>query len=306
MSGTTLQTRPPWSPAAAPASAWPSPSGSPPRARSCSSPADGRTNSTPRSTEIGSGAEAVPADSADLDDLDALYSTVVSSAGAGRRAGRQFRRAEPGRPSAEMTEEQVDKTFGTNVKGVLFTVQKALPLLTDDASVILTGSTTSLRRGTGSRRLLGEQGGGPQPGRGPGSSNSVEPGSGSTRRAQARPRRPACSACTRRCRSRPCSTLQARECHSAGSADPTEIASAAASSWPPTSRALSTASSSSSTAATRRSEALRRAGGIHGRVAGRGQRSRRPRLRRTVAPQTMRGVFSRLGARPSKRARARI
>jgi NAD(P)-dependent dehydrogenase (short-subunit alcohol dehydrogenase family) len=98
--------------------------------------------------EIGSNVEGIRTDSADLADLDALYRTIqqrkgridvlVANAGGGV-AGRL----------AEVTEEAFDKTFGTNVKGVLFTVQKALPLLTKDASVILTGSTTSLRPGPG-------------------------------------------------------------------------------------------------------------------------------------------------------------
>lgn len=98
--------------------------------------------------EIGSNVEGIRTDSADLADLDALYRTIqqrkgridvlVANAGVGV-AG----------PLAEVTEEVFDKTFGTNVKGVLFTVQKALPLLARDASVILTGSTTSLRPGPG-------------------------------------------------------------------------------------------------------------------------------------------------------------
>jgi NAD(P)-dependent dehydrogenase (short-subunit alcohol dehydrogenase family) len=46
-------------------------------------------------------------------------------------------------PLGAITEEQYDDTFGRNVKGVLFTVQKALPLLADGASVILTGSTAA-------------------------------------------------------------------------------------------------------------------------------------------------------------------
>jgi NAD(P)-dependent dehydrogenase (short-subunit alcohol dehydrogenase family) len=98
--------------------------------------------------EIGSNVEGIRTDSADLADLDALYRTIqqrkgridvlVANAGGGV-AG----------PLAEVTEEAFDRTFGTNVKGVLFTVQKALPLLAKDASVILTGSTTSLRPGPG-------------------------------------------------------------------------------------------------------------------------------------------------------------
>ena len=98
--------------------------------------------------EIGSNVEGIRTDSADLADLDALYRTIqqrkgridvlVANAGGGV-AG----------PLAEVTEEAFDRTFDTNVKGVLFTVQKALPLLAKDASVILTGSTTSLRPGPG-------------------------------------------------------------------------------------------------------------------------------------------------------------
>ena len=94
--------------------------------------------------EIGSAADAVPADSANLDDLDRLYDTVreragsldivVANSGGGVLA-----------PLGEITEEQVDQTLGTNVKGVVFTVQKALPLLTDKASIILLASTTSTR-----------------------------------------------------------------------------------------------------------------------------------------------------------------
>ena len=45
-------------------------------------------------------------------------------------------------PLGAITEEHFQQTFDTNVKGVLFTVQKALPMLRDGASIILTGSTT--------------------------------------------------------------------------------------------------------------------------------------------------------------------
>jgi NAD(P)-dependent dehydrogenase (short-subunit alcohol dehydrogenase family) len=48
-------------------------------------------------------------------------------------------------PLGEITEEQFDATFGTNVKGVVFAVQKALPLLNENASVVIIGSTTSTR-----------------------------------------------------------------------------------------------------------------------------------------------------------------
>jgi NAD(P)-dependent dehydrogenase (short-subunit alcohol dehydrogenase family) len=44
-----------------------------------------------------------------------------------------------------ITEEYYDKTFDTNVKGLLFTVQKALPFLNDGASIILTGSAAAAK-----------------------------------------------------------------------------------------------------------------------------------------------------------------
>ncbi len=45
-------------------------------------------------------------------------------------------------PIGSITEESFERTFGINVKGTLFTVQKALPLMSAGSSVILTGSTT--------------------------------------------------------------------------------------------------------------------------------------------------------------------
>jgi NAD(P)-dependent dehydrogenase (short-subunit alcohol dehydrogenase family) len=94
--------------------------------------------------EAGERAVGVRADSSRLADLDALYARiareqgtidiVVANAGGGI-----------GAPLGAITEEQFDTTFATNVKGVLFTVQKALPLLGENASVILTGSTTSAK-----------------------------------------------------------------------------------------------------------------------------------------------------------------
>jgi len=48
-------------------------------------------------------------------------------------------------PLSAVTEAHVDRIFATNVRGVVFTVQKALPLLTDSASVILTGSTAAVK-----------------------------------------------------------------------------------------------------------------------------------------------------------------
>ena len=92
---------------------------------------------------IGPNATGVRADSSDLADLDRLYSRVREAAGridvlVANAGGGSFS------PLGAITEEQFDETFARNVKGVLFTVQKALPLLVDGASVVLTGSTASV------------------------------------------------------------------------------------------------------------------------------------------------------------------
>ena len=93
---------------------------------------------------IGPGTTAVRADSADLSDLDRLYERVKTEAG---RIDVLFVNAGGGSMLSlgSITEEQYDDTFGRNVKGVLFTVQKALPLLVDGASVILTASNASIK-----------------------------------------------------------------------------------------------------------------------------------------------------------------
>jgi NAD(P)-dependent dehydrogenase (short-subunit alcohol dehydrogenase family) len=89
---------------------------------------------------IGQGAAGYRVDSAKLADLDALYETVRAKHG---RIDVLFANAGGGSmlPLGQITEEHYEDTFGRNVKGVLFTVQKALPLLRDGGSVVLTGST---------------------------------------------------------------------------------------------------------------------------------------------------------------------
>ncbi|MFF4598009.1 SDR family NAD(P)-dependent oxidoreductase [Amycolatopsis sp. CA-161197] len=91
--------------------------------------------------EIGGDVTGIQVDSSDLADLDRLYETVggpidVLFANAG---GGEFATLE------QVTEKHFDDIFGTNVKGTLFTVQKALPLLVDGASVILTASTAGTK-----------------------------------------------------------------------------------------------------------------------------------------------------------------
>jgi NAD(P)-dependent dehydrogenase (short-subunit alcohol dehydrogenase family) len=92
--------------------------------------------------EIGSNVVPVRADSSNLADLDRLYDRVKLDKG---RIDILFANAGGGEFAAlgGITEEHYDKTFNTNVKGVLFTVQKALPLFRDGGSIILNASTTA-------------------------------------------------------------------------------------------------------------------------------------------------------------------
>src|SRR5215470_13791370 len=89
--------------------------------------------------EIGHNATGVRGDVSKLADLDALYATVQRTAG---RIDILFANAgiAEGAPLGEITEDHFDRQFAINVRGTLFTVQKALPLLSDGASVILTSS----------------------------------------------------------------------------------------------------------------------------------------------------------------------
>ncbi|MGY5036148.1 SDR family NAD(P)-dependent oxidoreductase [Streptomyces sp. 900116325] len=90
--------------------------------------------------KIGPSSTGVRGDVADLADLDRLYATVAAQ---GRRIDVLFANAGGGNFSTleQVTEQHFDETFNSNVRGTLFTVQKALPLLNDGASVILTSST---------------------------------------------------------------------------------------------------------------------------------------------------------------------
>ncbi|GIF46184.1 NAD(P)-dependent dehydrogenase (short-subunit alcohol dehydrogenase family) [Asanoa ferruginea] len=89
--------------------------------------------------KIGPNATGVRGDVADLADLDRLYATVANQ---NRRIDVLFANAGGGEFSTleQVTEKHFDQTFGGNTKGMLFTVQKALPLLNDGASVILQSS----------------------------------------------------------------------------------------------------------------------------------------------------------------------
>jgi len=89
--------------------------------------------------KLGGNVEGVQGDVSNLADLDRLYSTIKAkkskldvlfvNAGGGEFA-----------PIGQVTEAHFDKIFSINVKGLLFTVQKALPVLVDGASIILNAS----------------------------------------------------------------------------------------------------------------------------------------------------------------------
>jgi NAD(P)-dependent dehydrogenase (short-subunit alcohol dehydrogenase family) len=93
---------------------------------------------------IGRNVTGVQGDASNLADLDRLYATVkkenvkidvlFASAGRGELA-----------KIGEVTEEHFDQTFDLNVRGTLFTVQKALPLFTDGGSIFLNGSIASIK-----------------------------------------------------------------------------------------------------------------------------------------------------------------
>lgn len=90
--------------------------------------------------ELGTHARAVKGSVSDLADLDRLYAAVKSERGtldvvfANAGAGSQL-------PLGKISAEHIDEIFDTNVKGTIFTVQQALPLMRHGGSIILTGSS---------------------------------------------------------------------------------------------------------------------------------------------------------------------
>jgi NAD(P)-dependent dehydrogenase (short-subunit alcohol dehydrogenase family) len=90
-------------------------------------------------TAIGPNAAGIPGDVADLADLDRLFDAIKRQKG---RLDILFANAGIARyaPLGAIDEKHYDAIFATNVKGVVFTVQKALPLMPDGASIILNAS----------------------------------------------------------------------------------------------------------------------------------------------------------------------
>ena len=90
--------------------------------------------------EIGINVTGVQGDVANLDDLDRLVAQIEREKGKLDIVFANAGGALPLTPLGEITEEQYDSLFNVNVKGLLFTVQKALPLMPDGASIILNAS----------------------------------------------------------------------------------------------------------------------------------------------------------------------
>lgn len=94
--------------------------------------------------EIGKGAVGVQGDVSKLEDLDRLYAKIAEETG---RIDVLFANAGVGEfaPIGQITEEQYDKLFGINVKGLLFSVQKALPYFADGGAIVLNASVVSIK-----------------------------------------------------------------------------------------------------------------------------------------------------------------
>ncbi|WP_027575923.1 SDR family NAD(P)-dependent oxidoreductase [Bradyrhizobium sp. WSM1743] len=93
--------------------------------------------------QLGSSARAVRGSVTDLSDLDRLYATVKAERG---NLDVLFANAGTGAfaPLGQITVEHYEQIFDVNVRGLVFTVQKALPLMRKGSSIILTGSSTGV------------------------------------------------------------------------------------------------------------------------------------------------------------------
>jgi NAD(P)-dependent dehydrogenase (short-subunit alcohol dehydrogenase family) len=92
--------------------------------------------------QIGKNVTGVQGDVSNLADLDRLYATVEQQKGSIDILFANAGLGEPA-PLPAISEAHFDKTFDVNVKGLLFTVQKALPLFKDGGSIILCASTAA-------------------------------------------------------------------------------------------------------------------------------------------------------------------
>jgi len=92
--------------------------------------------------ELGESATGIRGDVADLEELDQLFAQIKTHFG---RIDVLFANAgiAPFVPLEAVTEEHFDDLFNINVRGLFFTIQKALPLLADEASIILNASVVA-------------------------------------------------------------------------------------------------------------------------------------------------------------------
>jgi NAD(P)-dependent dehydrogenase (short-subunit alcohol dehydrogenase family) len=93
---------------------------------------------------VGSQVKAIRADASNLNDLDKLFAQIKQEKG---KLDVVFANAGGGSFAAlgAITEEHYNQIFDTNVKGVLFTVQKALPLIPNGGSIILNASVAGIK-----------------------------------------------------------------------------------------------------------------------------------------------------------------
>ena len=97
-------------------------------------------------------------DAANLDDLDRLFDTVKREKG---KIDILFASAGKGQAAVlgQITEQHFDEEYGLIVRGTLFTAQKALPLISDGGSIIMTGFGRPVERFPWFRRVCGKQSG---------------------------------------------------------------------------------------------------------------------------------------------------
>jgi NAD(P)-dependent dehydrogenase (short-subunit alcohol dehydrogenase family) len=94
---------------------------------------------------IGKNVTGVQGDAGTLADLDRLFEKVKSTKGHIDILFASAGVGDFGVPLGKITEESFNKTFNVNVRGTLFTVQKALPLMRDGGSIIMNGSIASIK-----------------------------------------------------------------------------------------------------------------------------------------------------------------
>jgi len=94
--------------------------------------------------EIGAGVVGIQGDIANLADLDRMFATIRERSG---RLDLLFANAGIGEfvPLGQITEEHFDRIFGVNVRGTVFTIQKALPLMRDGGTIVINGSMVSVK-----------------------------------------------------------------------------------------------------------------------------------------------------------------